>query len=161
MDFKKASEITLSKVKLREGEKLSMRERGRGSEKSPQDSKESYMLEALDDLGVLRKHADYIDKLRRGMINPQQYLEGVSPEAAIQMTSMALNPETSEKVRLAALQDILDRAGYSKVQKHAIASVDANQPKEQLLSMLEGLNRKSKIIEIEDDEPGQDQDQKK
>jgi hypothetical protein len=126
--------------------------------KSPahnRNHKEDAIIGAIDMKKTLSKHADWVEKLRAGQIDVSQFLSALSPDVAIELVDIALAGE-SEKNRLAAMQDILDRAGHGKINKHAIASVDPNQPKEQLISLIMGLNKKSKAIEIEEDDDSED-----
>lgn len=110
---------------------------------------EDRMLELLDHKDFLIRYATMIESLTTGKLDAMQFMKGVAPDMALRLVAIATSGET-EKSRLAAIQDILDRSGYSKVEKHAIATVDPNVPKEQLMAMLEGLAKKTKVIDIED-----------
>lgn len=127
-----------------------------GTQAHNRNHKEDAIAEAIDMKKTLITHADWITRLREGKIDTSQFIASMSPEVAVKLVDVAFNGE-SEKNRLAAMQDILDRAGHGKVNKHAIANVDPSQPKEQLLSLIMGLNKKSKAIEIEDDDEDQEE----
>lgn len=131
-----------------------------GNKKQPdyRNSKEDSIIDAIDMRHTITKYTDWIERLRTGKIDVGQFFTSVSPDVAIQLLHTALDGE-SEKTRLAAITDLLDRAGHGKVNKHAIASVDPNQPKEQLLSLIMGLNKKSGTIEIEEDDKDQTQEE--
>lgn len=104
----------------------------------------------IDHKDFLLKFQGQIEKLMDGQLDIHQFLKKISPDMLVQLGQLALSGK-NEKTRLTALQDILDRAGYGKVEKHAIASIDPALPQEQLISMLEGIGKKTGTIEIEED----------
>lgn len=118
---------------------------------------ENAIVDAMDMKEVLVKHATWVNKLRAGHIDASQFLQGLAPDVAVELLGIAMRGE-SEKTRLEAIKDFLDRAGLSKVNKIAMASVDASQPKEQLIAMVMGLAGKSKAIEITEDESSEPED---
>lgn len=127
------------------------------SHRSPKTNyKEDSIIDAIDMRNVLMKYSDYVDKLKTGKIDVQSFLGSVAPHVAIEMLKLALEGE-SEKVRLTAGQDLMDRAGYTKVQKFVGAVVDPRASEAQLISMIEGINRKTKTIEIEEDDQDQEE----
>lgn len=124
--------------------------------KLTKNDSEDYLVESYDLKETMKIAQKWIKDMDEGRLDPQSFLQNVSPLAAVKLLALARSGN-SEKVQLAAVQDLLDRAGYSKVQKVAMASVDPNAPKEQLISIIEGLNKKNRVIEIEDDDE-EDQD---
>ena len=112
---------------------------------------EKKIVEYIDDLDFFRKHKSQISKLYEGKVDVPGFLKELSPQAVMALAKLAFT-STNEKVRLNAVQDWLDRAGFSKVEKHAFANLDPNTPKEQLISMLGGLGKKTKTIEIIEDD---------
>lgn len=117
------------------------------------NTKEDAIVDAIDQKRFLEKHADWIVKLQEGKIDVSQFLSVLSPDIAIKLAEMAFGAD-SEKIRLEAQRDWLDRAGFVKVQKVAVANINPNEPKEQLVSLIEGLNKKQKdpVIEIVEDD---------
>lgn len=111
---------------------------------------ENHISELVDAKDFYFKKMELISKLQGGKIGVSEFLKELSPDMAIKQAEIALTSD-NEKNRLAAITDWLDRAGFSKVEKHAIASIDPNVPKEQLIAMLSGLSKKTKAIEIDED----------
>lgn len=116
-----------------------------------EQSPEKDLIEYIDDIDFFRKHRGEISKLYSGNIDVPGFLKQLSPQAVITLAKLAFTSR-NEKVQLNAIQDWLDRAGFSKVEKHAFANIDPNTPKEQLISMLGGLGKKTKSIEIIEDD---------
>lgn len=116
-----------------------------------ENSKEDAIIGAIDLKRNIERYTKAVEDLRSGKKDVPQVIGEFSPDALF--TLVEILSQGSEKAKLAAAQDLLDRAGYSKVQKHALATVDANQSKEALLSLLMGANKDlaAEGIEIEDD----------
>lgn len=160
MDAKTATRVLATQMPEDKRKKRNTVDRtyiARGDSGFQTNEKEDALIEAIDMRRTLIKHADWIEKVRTGQVDVPQFLNGLAPDVAVNLLDLALNG-SSDKVRLAAIQDMLDRAGYSKVQKVAAAVVDANAPREQLIAMIAGLSSKTKEIEIVDD-TDVDQDQ--
>lgn len=158
MDTKTAKRILATEAPQDKRKKKNTVDRtyiARGDSGFQSNEKEDAIIEAIDMRRTLTKHADWIEKLRAGHVDVPQFLNGMAPDVAVNLLDLALNG-SSDKIKLAAIQDMLDRAGYSKVTKVAAAVVDPNAPREQLVAMIAGLSSKTKEIEIVDDD---DQDQ--
>lgn len=153
MDRKEAERLARSQS-VNDGEKVGREtfDRSRGNSFYSRNSIEDRMVDAIDQKRFLTKYADWIEKLQNGEVDVATFIHGVSPDAAIKLVGLAMGHDSTDKIKLAALQDLLDRAGFGKVQKLAVANVDPSQPKAQLQAMLEGLARKTKAIEIVDDD---------
>lgn len=126
------------------------RRNGRNFDPYQGDIEES-LVSAIDDLEIIKKYQSLYDALSKDEIDPHAFLQGVSKDVAVKLVATALKG-SSEKIRLEAQKDILDRAGYGKVQKIAVAQVDPKQPKEQLISLIAGLAHKTGALVIDDDE---------
>jgi hypothetical protein len=112
---------------------------------------EDTMVKLLDHKSILFKHAKWLEKLEKGRIDVGGFMGKVSPTLVVELLKIATGGD-SEKVRLEAIKDFLDRAGYSKVNKVAIAgSIDSSATKEELINTILGLSGKADI-EIVDDE---------
>lgn len=109
---------------------------------------------AIDQKNVISKHIDLLERLASTK-DVHDFLQGASPEMIAEIFILAKDPETPGKVKLEAARDILDRAGYTKVTKHAIARFDATTSKETIISSILG---NAKILEnagieiVDDDE---------
>lgn len=126
---------------------------------SPKRVSEQSMIEAYDNQEALTKFATAIEMLEKTK-DVGAFLGAVSPKMAIELVCLASNGD-NKKVQLSAIQDILDRAGYGKVNKHAVARVSVTESKDALISLLLGANNalKAEGIEIvEDDNDNQDKD---
>lgn len=135
------------------GEKIGLPEKKtQGHSHFDRNSAEDALIEAIDQRDFLTKHAEWVTKLQEGKLDVQSALQDLSPDMVIQLAFMAFSKDVSSKTRLTAIQDWLDRAGYSKVQKIAAAMVDPNAPKEQLISLIASLGKKNKVIEVTDEE---------
>jgi len=152
MDYKTAQSLVIQKAKPNKKKELPARtsrtEKQRANLSS--NAKENALIDAIDQKNSIQKFLEFQEKVKSGLIDPGQLMSGMAPEMAIELLKLAFDGET-EKIRLEAIKDVLDRAGYTKVQKVALAQLDASQPKAQLLAFIEGLSKKSGIIEIEDD----------
>lgn len=116
------------------------------------NTKEDAIIEALDQRMHIEKLVDLAEKLDKRQLDPSQALTQMSPMMVIELLKLALAGQ-SENTRFNAVLEWLDRAGYTKVQKHAIATVDASQPKEALLSLIMGAKKEleKQGIQVVDD----------
>lgn len=114
---------------------------------------EDKLIDAIDNKNQIGRFLEFQEKVRKGLIDPGQLFTGMAPEVALELLKVALNGE-SERSRLEAMKDVLDRAGYGKINKHAIASVDPNSSKEALVSLILGAQKdlEKSGVEILDDE---------
>jgi hypothetical protein len=152
MDAKKASrQLANGFNKKKSDRNVAEQKYGKGHSWSQGvNRKEEAIIDALDQKNFLLKHANWIEQLQDGRINVEGFLGALAPDVAIKLAELAFGGE-SDKVRLDAIKDFLDRAGFSKVNKHAVAAIDPNAPKEQLISLIEGLGKKNQDIEFVDD----------
>jgi hypothetical protein len=128
---------------------------GSGRRKSV-NHKEDSMLDAIDLRRDLAKLVPIFEKLDTGAYDIGQALSSLSGPALKQLTMLAFAGE-SEKTVLEATKHVLGLAGFTPVQKHAVASFDANTSKEQLLSIIAGSKKdlEDEGIEIVDDREDQ------
>lgn len=126
--------------------------------------KEDSQAFLYDNREALKRLEPKIDRLHQTK-DVGDFIQGVAPGAAVELAAIAFGVG-DPKVRLAAIQDLLDRAGHGKVQKHAIASVSAADSRDTLMSIITGGDKTliaSGIEIVDDDEPNEaatDQDQK-
>jgi len=115
--------------------------------------KEDAMIEAIDHLDELKKVAKVIEDLRNSKTDVQNFFQGVAPEAAIELVKIMADTSNQAKIRLEAAKDLLNRAGYAPVNKHAVASFDSDTPREAIMSYIQGAQKDIPELEIiEDDE---------
>lgn len=109
------------------------------------------MAKYLDQKDSILKYKDLIERMEEGKMGIAQALDKLSPSMLLKILELTLNG--SDKVKLEAAKDLLDRAGYTKVNKVALrGAIDTNASKEELISTILGMNDKTKAIEIVDDE---------
>ena len=121
--------------------------------KSQQRNVENHIAEMIDQKDALLRLKGQIARLAKTK-DVQSFIQDISPELAVEMSVIALSGE-SEKARLDALKDLLDRAGFGKVQKHAVARIDAKDSKEAIIAHIMGSKnelKKQGIEIVEDDE---------
>lgn len=117
------------------------------------NSFEDRMADAIDQKRAIERFMEWKEKLATSKTDIMGFLQGLAPEVAVQMMLTCFDPKVSEKTQFAARQDILDRAGYGKVNKHAVAAVDETSSKEAIMSLIEGSKDSVKdVIEFIDDE---------
>jgi hypothetical protein len=124
--------------------------RGGGSDDSYHsvNHTEANMVAAIDNKNTLLKLADQLNKLTRTR-DVKGFIEDIAAETAVELATIAHDAKTPAKVRLQAIQDLLDRAGFGKVTKHAVARLDANASKEEILSAIYGTKKELKQVGIE------------
>lgn len=109
---------------------------------------EDNIAAAIDNKNTLLKIAGQLDKLVRTR-DVKGFIEDVAPETVVELVTIAHDARTPAKVRLQAIQDLLDRAGYGKVTKHAVARLDANASKDEIISAIYGTKKELKQVGIE------------
>lgn len=121
-------------------------------EKYTRNSEEDKMLEALDTRDAIRRFMEWKDKLAANKTDITGFFQGLAPDVAMELVLTAFDKKASEKTRLTAQQDILDRAGYGKVNKHAVlAKADESQSTDAIMSLMRGASKDMPDIEIVDD----------
>lgn len=114
---------------------------------------EDRIATALDHHKELKKYADLLERLEKTR-DVQGFIQDIAPEVAASMLLMMANPSTPAKVKVEMMKDMLDRAGFGKVTKHAVARFDASTSKDAIISSILGSKKDlGKVgIEITDDE---------
>ena len=121
------------------------------AEKYGKNNKEDMMLELIDQKRNLEKIVKMVETLENGKQDVMGALQDMSPQMLIELASMAFNQKESSKVRLEAVKDWLDRAGFGKVNKHAIAPVDASTPRDAILALITGKSKGADVEIVDDD----------
>jgi enamine deaminase RidA (YjgF/YER057c/UK114 family) len=119
---------------------------------------EDQIVAAIDHKNTILKIAAQLKRLEKTK-DVQGFMQDIAPDMAARMAALALDPNESSKVQLEALKDMMDRAGYGKVIKHAVARVNASDSKEAIISHIMGAKKdlKSAGIEIvEEDEDNEE-----
>lgn len=132
---------------------LSPRGGGRDESYHSKNHIDDIMARAIDQRTILTRHADLLNRLAETK-DVQGFIQDASPEIAHKLFLMAIEDDTPAKVKLEALRDLLDRAGYGKVTKHAVARFDASTSKDAIISQILGAQKdlKNAGIEIVDED---------
>lgn len=97
------------------------------------------MVTAIDNRETLGRHERHIQRLQKtGDVHA--FFQDIAPSLALEMMMIATNSE-SEKLKVEALRDLMDRAGYGKVTKHAVARFDASESKDAIISSILGAKK--------------------
>lgn len=114
---------------------------------------EDALIASMDKRDAMLKVSASIKSLQDHKLDFAGVLKNLTPEFTLEIINIALTEE-SAKVRLDALKSLLEMAGHGAVKKTANvhALVDASQPKEQLISLIQGLSKKTKALEIDDED---------
>jgi hypothetical protein len=148
VDVKEARRL-LAEAPLPKGGKHSkIQHRTRDSGLYNTNYKEDAMVDAIDQKRLIEKYAATLEKLASKELSVDQFFQQCSPSIAGELLAMIFSE--SGKTKLEAIKDFLDRAGYSKVNKHAVATLDPNLPKQQLISIIEGLQNSAEMKILED-----------
>lgn len=115
------------------------------------NEKDDIIAEAIDEKEIILKNVQLLERLSRTG-DVQGFLQDAAPKVAAKLLITALGEKS--KLSLEAQKDILDRAGYGKVTKHAVAKFDATSSKEAIISSILGSKKDlNKVgIEITDDD---------
>lgn len=117
-------------------------------EETGQNHQEDLMAAAIDHKNTLLKLQKQLERLSKTS-DVKGFIEDIAPETVLELALLAHDPKTASKIRLAAIQDILDRAGYNKVTKHAVARIDASESKEAIIASIKGAKKELKGVGIE------------
>lgn len=110
-------------------------------------------MELVDNVSALRKAVPKLDAYLEGKIPADVAFAALGP-AAIQTLTKIMAYGESEKNQMDAAKHILALAGFTPSQKHEISRVDANTPKEALVSLIMGNKKglEAAGIEVVDDD---------
>lgn len=112
---------------------------------------ENSIIDLIDMKDAIRRMLPYFRKMDQKKLDVAGLFQGISPEMAKILTVLAFGAD-SEKVRADSAKTLLALAGHTPINKHAVAAVDPTQPREALISLIQGALSGSKEIEIVDDE---------
>lgn len=141
------------------GEKREKYSRQNVSNHNKDSSKEDAMAFLVDHRTELARLEPKIDKLMKNK-DVGEFIASMAPIAAVELAAIVTNPLADAKTKLTAIQDLLDRAGHGKVQKHAVASIDATTSRETLIATIMGGKKalEAQGLEITEDDEDQPED---
>jgi len=99
--------------------------------------RESWLLNAIEKADTIRKFRKQILDIEKGTLDMPGFLQSLSRQAIMEIAFAMVGSE-DEKMRFQAAKDILDRAGYGKMQKIAVAHahVDPATTRQELVNMI-------------------------
>lgn len=101
-------------------------------------SHESRLLTLIDKADTIKRYQKDIKRMMSGSLDPAGFLKAASVDAAIHVVDMMAHGDT-DRVRLDACQDVLDRAGYGATTKHQVSGnvkVDHDTSKTELINIV-------------------------
>lgn len=136
--------------KTKEGaDRIKQAKRTKSHNQDVEEYTTAFVIDNAHSLLQMKSHIEKLSKTR----DVQGFIQDVSPEAVVELAALAMSSD-NEKVKMDALRDLLDRAGFGKVQKHAVARVDAKDSKEAIIAHIMGAKKalEKNGIEIVDEE---------
>lgn len=154
MDRKDLERMVLEKEQVLDGKKeRGLKTASKKSYKTRQGMhhKENHMAMAYELRGSIDRYTKIMSKLERGQTDIQGALGELAPDALMKLVELLKTGQ--EKSQLEAAKEIMDRSGHTKINKVAIAgSLDPNSSKEELISTIMGLGKKTGAIEVVEDD---------
>lgn len=101
-------------------------------------SHESRLLALIDKADTIKRYQKDIKRMVSGSLDPAGFLKAASIDAAIHVVDIMTHGDT-DRVRLDACQDILDRGGYGATTKHQVTGnvkVDHDTSKAELVNIV-------------------------
>lgn len=128
---------------------------GRSGTKSTSSSRhERRLLELIDKADTIKRYERDAQRMWSGALDPVGFLKAASADAAIHLADLMTNGET-DRIKLDACKDVLDRAGYGSTSKVSVTGsmrVDHDTSKAELINMI--LSSAKQVgIEVKDDAP--------
>jgi len=110
------------------------------------DGEEMRLIAALEQKRYLEKYEKDLEKLGQGTLDLPAFLRQLAPQMIKNLLITSEKTE-SDKLKVDIAQDLLDRAGYGKVQKHAHmhGGLDPKATRREIMSMIRSKARKANI----------------
>jgi hypothetical protein len=116
--------------------------------------RQSRLIQLIESKDTIQRYEKLVERIAKGTLDVPGFIKEVSLDAAVQVADMMYSGE-NDKVRLEAAKDILDRAGYNKTAKIAIAghlNVDHDTSKLELVNLILSSARRAGL-KVKDDDP--------
>jgi len=98
---------------------------------------ESWLINMIDKADTMKQYQALIEGMNAGTVSVPGFLKALSNNAVIELAHLLHNG--SEKVKMTAIQDILDRSGYGKTHKVSVGGkieVDHETSRLELINMI-------------------------
>lgn len=115
---------------------------------------EDYLHRLIDKADMIRRYSKFIKNMNTGTLEVPGFLKAVSQDAAFTVAQIMIDGD-SDKVRLEAAKDILDRSGHTKTTKVSIAgqvNVDHDTSRLELINIIMSSVKKVGIKTKQDEE---------
>jgi hypothetical protein len=99
---------------------------------------ESRLLDLIDKADTIRRYDKDIKRMIAGSLDPVGFFKAASVDAAIHIVDMMTHGD-SDRVRMDACKDVLDRGGYGATTKHQVTGnvkVDHDTSKAELVNIV-------------------------
>ena len=102
------------------------------------DSVEQWMVNSLDRVDLIRRHARAFEKLGEGTMDMPGFLRQLAPDMVFGLLETLSDVKVSQKLKSQIRQDLLDRAGHGKITKAITlnAAVDPQTTKRELINLI-------------------------
>lgn len=117
------------------------------SPKTRASNSEDRLIHLIQSKGTIERYMHLVEKMEKGALDVNGYFKHAAVDAAINLTDL-MHFGDSDKVRLEATKDILDRAGFNKTSKIAVAGsfhVDHDTSKMELVNLILSSARRAGI----------------
>ncbi len=118
---------------------------GKGDSKRNAEAQEDRLIALIEAKGTIERYEQHLKKMQKGTLDVTGFMKAASIDASIQMADLMFYGDT-DKVRLEAAKEILDRAGYGKTQKVSVSGnvhVDHDTSKLELINMIVSSARRA------------------
>ena len=108
---------------------------------------EDRLIRLIEAKKTIERYGALLERIEKGSMDVTGFFKAVSPDAALMLTDLMHSGE-SDKVRLEATKEVLDRGGFGKTQKiqvHGQLGVDHDTSKMELINMILSSARRAKL----------------
>lgn len=118
----------------------------KGSKEKASDQ-EAHLLRLIDQADAIRRYGKHMVQMNKGTMQVPGFFRAVAHDAAMVMAQLMISGD-SDKIKLEAAKDILDRAGHNKTTKMSIAgqmNVSHETSKLELINIIMSSAKKAGI----------------
>lgn len=128
---------------------------------------EDKLLDKMDQYKALERVMPILERLNKGQISPKKAMELAGPLLTEQAFKFAFGDNIAQKIQADMVRHILAINGIQPAQKIEVTKVDADTPRESILSIIRGLTKEAReqgieiVEDIEDVEYSKEADEGK
>jgi len=127
---------------------------GSGSKADGASRQEDRLIALIEAKGTIERYEKHLKRMQKGTLDVTGFMKMAALDASIQLADLMFYGD-SDKVRLEAAKEILDRAGYGKTQKVSVSGsvhVDHDTSKLELVNLILASAKKAGI-KVKEEEP--------